>query len=273
MTHTLSLIIPVFNEEQRIDKFIRTLTRTRFPASIKLEEVIFVDDGSTDQTKNVIKASAHRLKQKHQISVKLISYPDNTGKGHAVKLGMKAAKAEYALLVDVDLSTPLRCVRSFAKAMDHQHPVIIGTRKTGSSTISIPQPIHRQLLGHGFTLLSQTMLNTWVSDFTCGFKAFHRSVRARVFSKVKINRWGYDAELLFVSRLLGYSITEIAVDWQHDSGSKVRVWQDVTSSLVELLQIRWHDMRGAYQATPLSRRTTQATTLIITSLHKTKAGA
>jgi glycosyltransferase involved in cell wall biosynthesis len=179
--------------------------------------------------------------------VQIVGYNQNMGKGHAIKRGMANSNSDYTLFFDADMATPLSELEKFVPLMKQYKPVIIGTRKNGESTVVDHQPRFREILGKAYTLLSQIILNTWVTDFTCGFKAFSREARIDVFTKSRINRWGYDSEILYLARKLGYNITERAVIWSDDKNTKVRLSQAVFTSFLELLKIRLYSLTGRYE--------------------------
>ena len=243
---TLSLVIPVYNEEKRLKKTFSSLLKGGFSRGIKLHEVIFVNDGSTDTTGRLIREHKEKLSKALSARVRLISYKQNQGKGHAVKQGMLLSTADYTLLFDCDMSTPLTEIRKFTPYMEKNMPVIIGTRKNGKSTVVIAQPLHRQLLGKAFTLLSNIALGMWVTDFTCGFKVFSKDAKDEIFQRSKIQRWGYDAEILFLASQLSYPIKEVAVKWSDDKRTKVNLAHDIISSLFELYAIRENEYSGEY---------------------------
>src|SRR5207245_1659543 len=141
--------------------------------------------------------------------IQIISYSQNQGKGYAVRRGMLASKADYTLFFDADISTPLSEISKFMPEIKKGTQVIVGTRKNGKSTVLVRQPRYRELLGRGFTLLAQTVLNTQITDFTCGFKAFSKTAKDDIFKKAVINRWGYDAEILFLAKRRGYTAKEV----------------------------------------------------------------
>lgn len=233
----LSVIIPVFNETKRLQKLdavFAYLKTVRFTS-----ELIIVNDGSTDESLEILES----FKKEHNF--KLLSYHRNKGKGYALKFGVKEANGKYILLTDVDLSTPITEFEKF-KTFINQYDVIIGTRKSDSATLLVRQPKFRELLGKGFTLLSRVVLNLNLSDFTCGFKCFSNRCAKLVFSKSKINRWGYDSEVLFLANKFGYEIKEVPVVWKNDPQTKVRFPQDVFNSLQELLTIRLNGILGKY---------------------------
>jgi glycosyltransferase involved in cell wall biosynthesis len=227
-----SIIIPCYNESTRVDNIVKI-----FQYLHRLDkpwELIVVDDGSTDDTLDKLKS----LKKKSDF--RLISYKNNRGKGYAVKTGMLAAIGEFRLFMDVDLSTPISEMKAFSQFVG-QYDVVIGTRKVKGARVVVHQPILREYLGVVFTLLSQLILNTWVSDFTCGFKCFSREAAERIFRKTKVFRWGFDSESLFLARKYGFSIKEVPVIWSNDKRTRVRFPGDIINSFGELLAIRYFD--------------------------------
>lgn len=243
---TLSFVIPVYNEEKRLKLTIDALKGATIPHGLKLEEIIFVDDGSKDDTVKTIKAAKASIARKLKAKVHIIAYPRNKGKGYAVRAGMLSTTTDYALFFDADMSTPLSELRKFAEPMRHGVDVVIGTRKNGKSTVIIHQPLYRELLGKCFTLLSQIVLNTWVTDFTCGFKVFSKQAIEDVFGHATINRWGYDAEIVFLAKKIGYKIIQIPVVWSNDPRTKVKIYDAVFQTLKELYEIRMNDFNGVY---------------------------
>jgi len=227
-----SVIVPCYNESKRVHNISYILQYLK-----KLDqtwELVVVDDGSTDDTLEKLKD----LKKKSNF--KLINYKNNRGKGYAVKTGMLAAVGKFRLFLDVDLSTPVEEMKEFGKFTD-KYDVIVGTRKVKGSRVKVRQPIIREYLGKCFTLLSQIILNTWVSDFTCGFKCFSKEAAERIFQKTRIFRWGFDSESLFLAKRYGFFIKEIPVEWTNDRQTRVRFPGDIINSFNELLLIRYFD--------------------------------
>lgn len=238
---TISFVIPVYNEEKRIGKTIKALLGGVSFAGLKLEKVIFVDDGSRDNTKLKIKNEKLRIERKLKAKVKIISYNKNRGKGYAIKRGMLASKSDYTLMFDADMSTKISELKKFLPLINKNIDVIIGTRKNGHSTVTKHQPLYRELLGRGFTLLSNIILDTWVTDFTCGFKAFSKAAKDRIFNYVIIDRWSYDAEIIYLAKKMNFSIQEKAVAWKNDPRTKVDLMKDLPETLTDLIKIRLHD--------------------------------
>ncbi len=247
---TLSLVIPVYNEAERLELAIGQIERGITSKTLRLKEIIFVDDGSTDKTLKMIK----KFKATSDLLVKIVSYKENRGKGFAVKQGMATATGDYALLADVDMSTPLSELSKLDQFVLNGDQVIIGTRKNGESTVVIPQTKLRQIMGKAFTKITQLVLNLEVTDFTCGFKIFSRKAYQQIFTYSRIERWGYDAEILFLANKYGVLIREKALLWYNDERTKVQVGRAVVQTLKEIGQIRWNDVRGVYSI-PLERVT------------------
>lgn len=244
---TLSFVIPMYNEEKRLEKTVLALKEGVYFAGIKLEKIIFVDDGSTDKTVLALKKHKRSIERSTIAKVSIISYPVNRGKGYAVRRGMAESNSDYTLLFDADMSTPLKELAKFLPFIEEGVPVIIGTRKNGESTVVKAQPIHRQILGRGFTFLSNSILGTKVTDFTCGFKAFSKSAKDIIFNACRIERWGYDSEIVYLATKFDLKIQEKAVKWFDDKRSKVNVLKDIFGSLNELFEIRLNDLKGLYQ--------------------------
>lgn len=243
---TLSLVIPMYNEENRLTLAIEQIKCGIKSESLLLSEVIFVNDGSVDTTLAKVRKYAVSLRKKLKIPVEIITYQDNRGKGFAVRTGMLKAHSDYSLLADVDMSTPLSEITKLDPYVQDGGKVIIGTRKNGESTVVVAQPRYRQIMGKAFTWLTQKFLDVQVTDFTCGFKLFSRDARIQIFSNSKIDRWGYDAEIMFLAQKYDFSIKEKALLWYNDERTNVSVLKAVTQTLTELLQIRLFDLRGVY---------------------------
>jgi len=216
----------------RLEKTFASLSRFLGTCPFPSVEIIFVNDGSTDDTLILLNQFARK------IPARIISYPDNRGKGHAVRTGMRVATKDYAFFFDVDMSTDLPMIERFAAAMRQGAAVIIGTRKVAGAEIRKHQSWWREMLGKGYTLLARIVLGVPVTDFTCGFKCFHRTAREAVFRRALIDRWSYDAEILYLAHRLGFQIFEIPVIWVNDKSSSVRLCRDIIQSFFDLFAIR-----------------------------------
>lgn len=234
----LSVIIPVFNEEKRLsnlEKVLFYLERQKFES-----ELVVVNDGSLDSTENLLKKYYKKNK------LEIISYTKNRGKGFAVKTGMLAAKGRYRLFTDLDLSAPIEETEKFMLHIK-KNPVVIASRKIKETKLITRQPRIREFMGSYYTYLSQKILGLSISDFTCGFKCFNEDAANNIFSKTKIDRWGFDPEILMIATKLGYKILEVPIIWRHDPNTKVKFPQDIFNSFNELIRVRIYSMRGFYK--------------------------
>jgi len=237
---TLSFVIPIYNEEKRLSKTFLALKNFSAPKELSLKEIIFVNDGSTDKSEFIIKSEKSKIEQKLKATVKIVSYTQNKGKGYAVKQGMLVSNSDYTLFFDADMSTSLSEINKFLPFIKEGANVIIGTRKNGKSTVIVHQPKLRELLGRSFTLITKTALRLNVTDFTCGFKAFSKEAKNKIFKVSKINTWGYDAEILFLANKYKFAIQEKAVTWSNDKETKVKLYKAIPQTFMELFLIYWY---------------------------------
>lgn len=233
-----SIIIPVYNETPRLGNLTHILdylSRRR-----ESWELIVVNDGSSDDTLSVLK----KMNQGKKFTI--VTYEKNNGKGYAVKRGMLAARGQYRLFLDMDLSTPIEEMERLTQEIK-KYDCVIGTRKAKGAKVVVHQPWLREHLGKGFTFLSVIILGVPVSDFTCGFKCFTAKAAEKIFSQSRIYRWGFDSEILFLAFKYRFKVKEIPVTWTDDRRTRVKFPQDLITSLSELIRIRYYDLTGLYQ--------------------------
>ncbi|MEN8182822.1 MAG: dolichyl-phosphate beta-glucosyltransferase [Myxococcota bacterium] len=237
----VSVIIPAFDEALRVGDTLRAFAGflAALPGS---SELIVVDDGSTDPTAEVVRELAPQL----PVAVRLLRYPSNRGKGYALRVGFAHARGERLLFSDADLSTPVEEATRLLEALEGADLAISSRKSTGSEIVR-RQPRLREWLGRGFTLLVRLLLAD-VSDATCGLKAFRGSVGRDLFSRLRVDGWSFDAELLYLAERRGCRIAEIPVRWRHETGTKVDLRRDVLTSLAGIVRIRWYGARGVYES-------------------------
>lgn len=233
-----SIIVPVYNEEKRIPRSINQIF-SFFNSCGDAVEVIFVSDGSTDDTEKVLES--YQAKQ----GFKIIKYGKNRGKGYAVRQGVLAASGRWIIFFDIDLAVPLSEFSHFKSFVADGDQVIIGSRRLMDSRINKREHWLREFLGAGFSALSRVFVRE-VADFTCGFKCFSKQATEQIFPIARINRWAFDTELLYIAKLKRMPIRQMPVEWSHDDDSRVRVWKDALVSLKELAQIKINQLRGLY---------------------------
>jgi dolichyl-phosphate beta-glucosyltransferase len=243
----LSIIIPAYNEESRLP---RTLTRIRDyfankNISLSQIEILVVDDGSRDNTARVAEE-----RKREMPCVRLISNGDNRGKGFSVRHGMLEARGRIALFTDADLSSPIEeCEKLFA-AIDVGNQVAIGSRALDRSLITMHQSRLRELAGMIFNRFVRILLGLPFCDTQCGFKAFVREPSRIVFQQQRIERFGFDPEILFLAKRHGLRTAEVPVRWAHDPATKVHMLRDSLMMFFDLLIIRWNWLLGRYPKRP-----------------------
>jgi dolichyl-phosphate beta-glucosyltransferase len=243
MKHEISIIIPAFNESERLgDPLKRILIFAR--ETNLAAEVIVVDDGSTDDTGEVAEAT---FAQFPEISSTVIRYEENKGKGFAIKTGLLAANADTALFTDADLSTPIDELAKLTDPIrDGAYDMTFGSRALDRSLIGTHQPWQREQGGRIVNLIIKIMSGLSFYDTQCGFKAFNLIKFRPLLEVMSIDRFGFDIEFLFVANRRGLRLKEIPVRWNDVAGSKVRVFRDTRRMITELIQIRWNARRGIY---------------------------
>lgn len=239
----LSIIIPAFNEESRLP---RTLTRVReyFVAkdlSPGRLEILIVDDGSTDNTLCVAKEWAREMP-----SVRVISNGKNRGKGFSVRHGMLEARGRIALFTDADLSSPIEESEKLLAAINDGNEVAIGSRALDRSLITTHQSGLREVAGMIFNSFVRLFTGLAFRDTQCGFKAFVREPSQIVFEQQRIERFGFDPEILFLAKRHGLRAAEVAVRWAHDPATKVNMIRDSMLMFFDLARIRWNGLVGRY---------------------------
>jgi glycosyltransferase involved in cell wall biosynthesis len=234
-----SIVVPAYNEEERLPRTLERIAdyvRRRRPAS----EIIVVDDGSTDNTPEVVRAW-----QKEMPALRLIANNGNCGKGWSVRNGMLAARGEIALFTDADLSAPIEEAEKLLDALNSAD-VAIGSRALDRRMIRVHQSPGRELAGILFNRLVRLATGLALKDTQCGFKAF-RMDRARIiFEQQTIGGFGFDPEILFLSQRHGLRMAEIPVFWAHDPRTKVHVVRDSALMFADLWRIRRNAMLGRY---------------------------
>jgi glycosyltransferase involved in cell wall biosynthesis len=182
----------------------------------------------------------------------LLENPGNRGKGYSVRNGMLHARGAVALFTDADLSSPITEADKLFAALAEGADVAIGSRWLQRELQTERQPLLRQLYGRLFNLGLRIVLGLRYRDTQCGFKAFNRRAIETVFTRQRIERWGFDPELLFLADKFRLKTTEVPVEWAHDHRSKIHPVQDGLRMGVEVLKIRWNDIMGRYRRAWLS---------------------
>ncbi len=235
----LSLVIPAYNEAAIISQTLTVVERYLNTLAIDYE-IIVINDGSTDETLT-------KLNDYQSPRVKVLSYQINQGKGYAVNNGMRIARGEYVLMMDVDLSTDIKEIPVFLATMKESNCDIIIGNRNHQPFYQQQRPWGRALCGVGFAQLSATMLGCPLKDFTCGFKMFTQQAKEVITPRQRIHRWAFDSEMLFIAKQHHLTVSQLPVEWKHQGNSKVMVIKALGESFLELLRIRYFAFKGFYQ--------------------------
>ncbi|NDQ55894.1 MAG: glycosyltransferase family 2 protein [Acidipila sp.] len=239
----ISIVIPSFNEERRLPNTLERI-RAYLAARPFDAEVIVVDDGSTDGTARVVEEFRATMP-----TLRLLSNGSNRGKGYSVRQGMLQARGDMALFTDADLSAPIEEADKLIGALQYVD-VTMGSRALDRSLISERQSRFREFAGIVFNKLVKLTLGLPFVDTQCGFKAFGVGRTRIIFEQQRVERFGFDPELLFLAKLHGLRALEIPVRWSHNPETKVRVGVDSARMFGELLVIRWNWLLGRYPRRP-----------------------
>ncbi len=235
-----SIIIPAYNEGARLGPALESVLShadtNRWDA-----EVIVVDDGSQDDTADLV-----RRRAKENPSLHLLQNPGNHGKGYSVRNGMLNARGEILLFTDADLSAPIEQASKLFGAIESGADVAIGSRWLQPNLQTHRQSLLRQFYGRSFNLFLQLLLGLKFKDTQCGFKAFSRNAAVTLFSKQTIDGWGFDAELLYLASRLGLKVIEIPVVWSDAAGTRIHPLRDGLRMVQEAMLIRRNAFSGKY---------------------------
>src|SRR5574338_103335 len=239
----VSVVVPAFNEADRIVESLRAITEYARTTPLALE-LIVVDDGSTDATASV--ADAH-MPLLSNVRGRVLRYAHNRGKGYAVRYGLMEARAPFAVFSDADLSTPIdELPRLLDDIMTGQADLTFGSRALDRSLIGVHQPRRRELAGRAFNVALRLATGLPFHDTQCGFKAFRMSVCRPLIEAGTIDGFGFDIELLYEAHRAGLRLLEIPVRWDHRDGSKVHCLRDGLGMLRDILTVRKRGAAGVY---------------------------
>lgn len=246
----LSVIIPAYNEENRISRTLDS-TLTYLQKQPYTWEVIVVDDGSSDETLSVVES---RCRQNPD--VRLISYRPNAGKGKAVRTGILASFGQYVLFMDADLSTPISEIEwGLPWVQQHGYDIAIGSRGMGESDVQVHQPLYREISAWIFKWLYRSIVGIWfIKDTQCGFKFFKGDIARWLFSHQRIDGYMFDIETLYIAHHVGLSIKEFPVAWVNDIDSRLRLFYDTMRMFKHLLSIRCRRLSALKKQSPAAGR-------------------
>ncbi|MBP9822467.1 MAG: glycosyltransferase family 2 protein [Candidatus Pacebacteria bacterium] len=237
----LSVIIPAKNEERLIESTVTSVFKYLSSKNIS-HEILVVTNKSTDKTGEIV----NRLQNSTVPTVSLMDYPNNGGKGFAVKEGMLKAVGDYRLFMDADNSTTINHIERMMPYFYKGYGVVIGSIAVEGKTVTKgSEPFWRILFGRMGNLFIQVMAVPGIRDTQRGFKMVTAKAAQDVFPKITILQWGFDAEMLALARKFGHKIKEVPVDWNNGSNSRVSL-KTYFEVLLDTVKIRWNLLTGKY---------------------------
>jgi len=241
----LSIVIPAYNEAGRIVSSLEAI-QDYVRGKDFLVEIIVVDDGSTDNTAEIASAQA---------GVRVLRNQGNRGKGFSVRHGVLEARGELILFTDADLSAPIEEADKLLATMESSHAdAVVGSRALQRELIGTHQSPFREWGGRFFNLLVRIFTGLRIQDTQCGFKLFRRQTTRRAFELQRVDRFGFDPEILFLVERLGGKVVEVPVRWNHNAATKVHYLRDSLHMTLDLVLLRWRALTGQYKKTEECRR-------------------
>lgn len=234
----LSLVIPVYNESERLSQSIKKIDAFVHQNNFETE-VLIVENGSTDETLTLAQSLAQTRPYLRVLS------EVQRGKGLAVKRGMLEAWGDYRVMCDVDFSMPIDQVNRFIPPNLNDVEVAIGSREVPGAC-RFEEPAYRHLIGRIFNTMVRWLVLPGLQDTQCGFKCFRGDVAETVFPLQTLVGMSFDTEVLFIAQKLGFSVQEVSIDWYFDPDSRVRLVQDSLRMAFDLLTIRRNAKKGLY---------------------------
>jgi len=238
MGKSISIIIPAYNEESRIEKTLAEI-ENYCKKNLKSYEIIVVDDASTDNTYKI--ASRHKNK-----NLRVIKNQINSGKGYSVKRGILESKSNLILFSDADLSTPINELDRFLYYIGNGFDIVIASRNLKESKKVIKQPWYRDVMGKIFPMLVDIFIIKDFKDTQCGFKLFKADVAKKIAKVQTLERFAFDVEMLFIAKKMKCRIKEAPVTWVGRKESKLYPLKDPIRMLGDIIKIKVNDLKGKY---------------------------
>lgn len=238
MRRSISIVIPAYNEEKRLPNALKAIHEYLRGGAWEFAEIVVVDDGSADRTGQLAAAAGARV----------LKNPGNRGKGYTVKHGVMEARGDWTLVTDADLSAPIADLdRLWEAAGRESAQVAIGSRAVDRSLVGVHQPIYREAAGRGFNVLMRLITGLPFRDTQCGFKLFETRAAHQIFPRQRLDGFGFDVEVLFIARQLGYRAVEVAVHWNDVPGTTVSLRRGAAAFLADPVRVRWNGFKGRYR--------------------------
>lgn len=239
----LSVIVPAYKEGERIGRNLLEID-TYLKGKKFTYEIIVIEDGSPDSTAEIARNYALQIP-----NLRVIDNAENKGKGFVVRQGLLEAKGKYRVFLDADGSTSITHLDTFLPAFDEGYDVVIGSRKIEGSFIQVHQPRHREIMGEGGNWLIRIVLGLWsYPDTQCGFKMLSAEAAEAVASRMVVDRFGFDFELIALAHALRFKVKQLPVRWMNEEGSTVSLTgpNGFIQVLIDLFKTKWRLLIGEY---------------------------
>lgn len=236
----LSLVVPVYNEEDRFETPLPAVHRF-LQENFRQSELVYVDDGSTDHTHDRIAQASNKYPL-----IRIVKSPANAGKGDAIRRGFEAAKGNLLLFSDADFSTPVEETLKFLQWIDEGYDVILGSRGLPDSQVEIHQSFLRESMGKIFNRIIRFLLPLKYRDTQCGFKMFQKKAAETILPRMTLKGFAFDVEMIVIAQLHQMKIAEVPVVWRNVLESKVHPIKNSLEMIRDILKIRYRITTGRY---------------------------
>ena len=246
MLPPVSVVIPAYNEQERLPASLDKVAAFLNEQVEGSSEILVVDDGSTDGTFESARRAGAALENEN-LRVTVLDNGRNRGKGYSVRNGVSQSRYPWVLFTDADLSAPIEELPKLFTAVQEQDcDVAIGSRAVDRSLIGVHQSPFREAMGRVFNLAVRVGAGLPFKDTQCGFKLFSEKAARDIFSRQLLEGFGFDVEVLYLAKKLGYPATEVPVRWDHCEGTKVRMFSGA-DAFIDILRVRVNDLTGKYR--------------------------
>ncbi|KAJ8902298.1 hypothetical protein NDN08_006705 [Rhodosorus marinus] len=246
----LSVIVPAYNEEDRIsvmlDEAIENLQGMKKSRDLS-SEIVVVDDGSADTTADVVMSYVNKYPKS---DIRLLRLQQNQGKGGAVRMGMLRARGELLLMVDADAATRFSDVELLMRDLRKKETlaVVVGSRR--KSEIETGRSFARRFFSYGFNFYTKIIGGVYgLEDTQCGFKLYTREAARAAFPILRLRRWAFDVESLYLAQSAGARLSSVNVQWQEVPGSKLDVLKATKNMARDIIVMRFSYMTGRWKTT------------------------
>lgn len=239
----LSVIIPAYREGERIGRNLLEIEKYLSQKSFDYEILVIVD-GSPDNTAEVARNYSTQVK-----NLRVIDNPENKGKGYIVRQGLLESNGKIRLFMDADGSTSINHLDKFLPEFKNGYDIVIGSRDIEGAFIQIHQPKHREIMGNMGNWMIRVVLGLWkYPDTQCGFKMLTNEAAEKIASKMEVDRFGFDFELIILAKKLGFKIKQMPVRWLNEEGSTVGLTgpNGFIQVLIDLFKTKWRLITGKY---------------------------